>query len=78
MDSHRIEYLPNGFIRIDHRGSGLVSVLNADGTRRSGVKVPASVVAEALAEEATVPYSPEWYAQCWNSQSVDNYSRKVS
>jgi hypothetical protein len=45
---HRISYLPNGFIRIDHRGSGLVTLLNADGTRRSGVRVPTSVVASAL------------------------------
>lgn len=35
-ERYHSEVLPNGFTRIDDRETGLVSLLNSDGTLRSG------------------------------------------
>jgi hypothetical protein len=36
--SFRIEKLPNGFIRVDERGSGLTGMYELDGSHRHGVR----------------------------------------
>ncbi len=35
---YKIEYLDNGFFRVEQIGSGLVAMYNGDGTYRHGVR----------------------------------------
>lgn len=46
--TYRAEMLPNGFIRVDDQRSGLVTLLECDGSVRSGVRLSRGLVSEIM------------------------------